>query len=156
MKRRQLILLILALGMGAAAWYALVRGKSDAGSAPKKLVNSAKIPAGKGALTTGGKFVPPQGTETQQPATRAEAEGKLQSALKVEELGGGKFRVGQVSFDKSARKVSLPAKVNMRAGVVEYMLTTEAGKKHEALLTTAASPQDLHLACLLLGMVAAC
>jgi hypothetical protein len=152
MKKVGIIMLALALAAGGV-WYFYRPAGGPAGEPwAEKLLTSSRIPAGKGALTTGGKFVPPQGAEAQQPVTRAEAEGKLQEALKVEELGGGKFRVGRVSFDKSERRVSLPAKVNMRAGVVEYVLTTEAGKKHEALLTSAASPQDLHLACLLLGM----
>lgn len=153
MNPRSSLVAMAVLLLGGAVWYFASRqADGETRSRDVTLVGSARIPAGKGVLTTGGKFVSPQGAETQQPATRAEAEGKMQAALKVENLGGGKFRVGQVSFDKAARKVSLPARVNMRAGVVEYVLTTEAGKKHEALLTSAANPQDLHLACLLLGM----
>lgn len=155
MKRRTLWIPLALVAAIGGAWFALRRPTprpNELPKAPDKLVGSPKIPQGKGALTSGGKFVPPQGAETQKPVTREEAEGKLQQALNIEDLGGGKFRLGQVSFDKAARKVSLPAKVNMRAGVVEYVLTTEAGKKHEALLTTVASPQDLHLVCLLLGM----
>ena len=150
------MLLAACLALGGAAWYMLHQPEQNSASPAESrgtpLLPSAKIPAGKGALTDGGKFVPPQGAETQKPVTREQAEERLQEALKVDDLGGGKFRIGQVSFDKTARKVSLPAKVNMRAGVVEYVLTTEAGKKHEALLTSPANPADLHMACLLLGM----
>ena len=110
-----------------------------------------RIPAGKGDTSDSGKFVP-AGAAAGAPASRDEAEQRLREALHVEELSPGKFRIGRVTFDKSARTVSVPAKVNMRGGVLEYVLTTEAGKAHEALLTTTASPKDLHLACLLLGM----
>lgn len=52
----------------------------------------------------------------------AEAEKKLRAALKVEELEPGKFRIGKVTFDRNARTVTFPAKVNMRGGLIEYVL----------------------------------
>jgi len=120
-------------------------------AAPSTL--SPEIPAGKGSLNDAGKFT--ASTPSSPPArtvTREEAEAKLHKSLKIEELSPGKFRIGRVNFDKTARTVAIPAKVNQREGIVEYVLTTEAGKRHEALLTTTALPQDMHLACLLLGM----
>lgn len=124
--------------------------------ASERLQASPLIPDGKGGLTEEGKFVPPATEQTVVRAvTRDEAESKLKQALKVEDLGSGKFQIGRVKFDRNTRELTIPARVNMRQGVVEYALTTEFGKRHEAMLTTDASPQDLHLAFLLLGKKAA-
>ena len=111
-----------------------------------------RIPDGKGSTTGAGKFVPAAVKEDRPAVSPAQVEKQLREALKVEETAPGKFRIGSVKFDAANRTVSLPAKVNMRGGVIEYVLTTESGKAHEALLTTKASPQDLHMACVLLGM----
>lgn len=110
------------------------------------------IPDGKGSTTQAGKFIPANPVAEGAPVQPADAEMKLREAVKVEELAPGKFRIGKVRFDATTRTISLPAKINMRGGVIEYVLTTEAGKAHESMLTTTARPQDLHLACLLLGM----
>lgn len=116
------------------------------------LQSSPRIPEGKGGVTDGGKFVPSvQADAPARAVTRDEAEAKLKQALKVEEIAPGTFQIGNVKFDRSTREVTVPARVNMRQGVVEYALTTESGKRHEAMLTTTASPQDVHLAFLLLG-----
>lgn len=110
-----------------------------------------RIPEGKGETTQAGKFVP-NTPENARPVKPEEAEKHLRENLKVEELAPGRFRIGRVKFDTRARTVSLPAEVHMRGGVIEYALTTEKGKVHEAMLTTKASPRDVHLAYLLLGM----
>lgn len=70
----------------------------------------------------------------------------------VEKLDDGRIRIGEVLVDAGARSVSFPAKVNMDAGYLEYLLVTERGKKHESLLSTAARPVNLHAAMLLLGV----
>lgn len=139
-------LTVLRLAVTLAGGVALVKGQT-----------AAAIPEGKGSATAAGKFVPAVSEEKEKgkAVKPEEAEKQLRTALKVEELGAGKYQIGKVKFDAGARTVSVPAKVNMRGGVIEYVLTTEAGKAHEAMLTTTASPRDVHLACLLLGMKAA-
>jgi hypothetical protein len=74
------------------------------------------------------------------------------SKAMVTELGGGRFRVGVVEFDKYRRVVTIPCAVQMREGPVEYLLVTRGGKVHETVLVTDADPRDVHLAALLLGM----
>lgn len=69
----------------------------------------------------------------------------------VEPVGQGRFRIGIVTFDQAARTVTIPARVNMREGGVEYALVTEQGKRHEAIFSTEARPEHIHLGCLLLG-----
>lgn len=129
-----------------------------AGTAETRTGPERQIPEGKGSTTGAGKFVPAAAADSTTPAAATgklkpeEAEKQLREALQVQDLGGGKFQLGRVKFDAAARTVSVPAKVNLRGGVIEYVLTTETGKAHESLLTTTTSPQDLHLAFLLLGM----
>jgi hypothetical protein len=84
--------------------------------------------------------------------SREEAQAKLQKALQVENDGPNRFRIGTVKFDSARRTVTVPATVNMETGAIEYALVTETGKVHEALFATAAQPEQIHLACLLLGM----
>ncbi len=150
------LLLVLPAGLALVYSTHTSRGQSvvhgpSAAISPGPTVND-RIPDRKGDTTQAGKFIPANRAAEGAPVQPAEAEMKLRAALKVEELAPGKFRVGQVIFDATARTVNLPAKVNMRGGVIEYVLTTEAGKAHESMLTTTASPKDLHLACLFLGM----
>ena len=149
-----LVAIAVIAGAGAIFWERVLPRNAlarEGASVPRTVSTNERIPEGKGGTSESGKFVP-AGVTTGVPTGRDEAEKNLRAALNVEELSPGKFRIGRVTFDKSARTVSLPAKVNLRGGVLEYALTTEAGKAHETLLTTTASPKDLHMACLLLGM----
>lgn len=70
----------------------------------------------------------------------------------IETLGGGRFKLGEVRIDQARRTVTIPARVNMRDGAVEYALVTEEGKMHEAIFSTRARPEHIHAACLLLGL----
>lgn len=83
---------------------------------------------------------------------RETAEDALRKDLKIEEVSADKLRIGQVEIDKPSRSLRLPARVNMHDGTIEYALVTETGKCHEALFSTAASPRDIHVAMLLLGV----
>ena len=150
------LMTLLAGGMTLLGQSPLQAGDPPSAGAPPAVAapqQNARIPEGKGATAPSGKFIP-AGTGETTPRNHEALEQQLRSALKVEEEAPGKFRIGLVTFDATARTVSLPAKVKMRGGVIEYALTTEAGKAHEALLTTTANPRDLHIACLLLGMKA--
>ena len=85
-------------------------------------------------------------------AARAGAEDALRKDLDIEPLENGNLRVGSVEVDKKSREVRIPATVNMTAGTVEYALVTNTGKCHESLFSTAATPRDIHVAMLLLGV----
>lgn len=61
------------------------------------------------------------------------------------------FEIGGVKFDKAARTVTFPARVQMASGTVEYLLVGEEGKTHESLLATSVEPYSVHMAMLLLG-----
>ena len=70
----------------------------------------------------------------------------------VLDLGGNRYSVGAITFDKKSRTISIPASVNMREGAVEYLLVGRNGKVHEAVFTTDADARDIHVAALLLGI----
>lgn len=72
--------------------------------------------------------------------------------LPVRALGGGLFRIGQVTIDQSNRVVRFPAAVNLREETVEYAVVHKTGKTHESIFRTDARPQDVHMAMLLLGV----
>lgn len=108
------------------------------------------IPAGKGSVDTHGKFVPTVAEPTA--ADPAAEEQKVRDSMRVLPDGPERFRIGEITFNKARREVTIPATVNMETGVLEYALVTETGKVHEALFITKANPREIHLACLLVGI----
>lgn len=71
----------------------------------------------------------------------------------VERISPGVYRIGKVTVNKNDRSITFPAKINMTAGLLEYVLVRRGGKTHESLLNTEAEPYDIQLACLLLDLV---
>src|SRR5687767_3996798 len=67
------------------------------------------------------------------------------------EVAPGIFEVGTVRIDKHTRTATVPAKVNMVDGLVEYLCVTPNGSTHESVLVSDAGPQNVHVAMLLLG-----
>jgi hypothetical protein len=97
----------------------------------------------------------PVGKVTDGPSkalTRAEAEATLQKALQVRQVGSNLFALGELLFDRQQRTVTIPARVNLRDTVIEYALVHTSGKTHESLLATEVTAEQVHLACLLLGL----
>lgn len=84
--------------------------------------------------------------------SREAAEAALRKDLKIEQTAPGKLRLGLVDLDQETRTIRFPAIVNMTAGTVEYGVVTSTGKCHESLFSTSASPRDIHLGMLLLGV----
>lgn len=72
-------------------------------------------------------------------------------AKAIQKLGGTRFRLGTMEFDQKTREIFIPAKVNMREGLLEYVLVHESGKLHESLLSTAVKPVELNVVMLLLN-----
>lgn len=105
-------------------------------------------------LAAPGRFIAPATNTAAGAPVPADAESalaQLARTLQVEKHADGTFAIGAVTFDKQKRTVTLPAAVNMREDLIEYALVTDDGKRHESLLTTAVRPEQVHLACLLLG-----
>ncbi len=67
------------------------------------------------------------------------------------EIAPGIFEIGAIRLDKNASTVTFPTKVNMSDGLVEYTIVTTKGPTHESVLATDVSPQNVHMAMLLLG-----
>lgn len=118
---------------------------------------AAKVPPppSQGTVNSSGKFTPAYfaaGTNENVPRTPAEAEAELNHALSFKQTGSNTFQIGRVEFDKEKRTVTLPASVCVTNQIIEYALVTTRGKTYESLLATTASPVDVQLALLLLGV----
>jgi hypothetical protein len=59
--------------------------------------------------------------------------------------------VGKVRLDQKARSISFAGKLNMKRGLLEYLLVHSRGSVHESLLVTEVEASDIHVALLLLG-----
>jgi len=69
----------------------------------------------------------------------------------VENLGGNRFKLGDIVIDKNANSIRFPAKVNMDDGLLELLLCTPYGKAHESLFVTDIDAIHLNLALIMIG-----
>ena len=69
----------------------------------------------------------------------------------VREASPGIYEVGKVRLDQKALSISFPGKLNMKRGLLEYLLVNPNGSAHESLLVTDVGANDIHVAMLLLG-----
>lgn len=93
-------------------------------------------------LEDSGKYQP---SDNDKPAPEPES-------LKVETLGQGKFRLGQIEIDATKRQLTIPVSLAVTDANLEYALVHSAGKVHESLLITDVHPTQLHIAALLLSV----
>lgn len=91
----------------------------------------------------------PAAAEPAKPGAPAQAPAPEKPAIK--HLGGPRYALNGISFNEETRAISLPAKVNMVEGLLEYALVHESGKVHESFLATPVSPYDLNVVLLLLN-----
>jgi hypothetical protein len=73
----------------------------------------------------------------------AEAQGR------VKQTGPGLYELDGIRIDAKSRQLLVPAKVALKKAPIEYLLTTDTGKTHETVLTTAVAPIALQIALLL-------
>ncbi|MCF8345646.1 MAG: YdjY domain-containing protein [Bacteroidales bacterium] len=64
------------------------------------------------------------------------------------------YQIESITIDVEKTEISFPIEVNMREGVIEYMLCSTHGKLHESVLKTDIVPSHLNIALLLLGLEA--
>ena len=76
----------------------------------------------------------------------------LKQDMLVRKIGESLYQLGSVVLDQKARTITIPATVNMVDGMIEYALVSHDGKVHESLFATTATPRQVHVAALLLGM----
>jgi hypothetical protein len=70
----------------------------------------------------------------------------------IVKTGPGLFKIGTVTLDTNARRVSVPGRINMVQGIIEYLAVVDGrGKTHESVLALDVQPSLLQLALILLG-----
>jgi hypothetical protein len=69
----------------------------------------------------------------------------------MKEIEPGVFEIGKLRLDQKNLAVTFPAVLNMKEGLLEYLLVSPRGSTHESLLVSDVSPSDVHFAMLLLG-----
>jgi hypothetical protein len=109
-----------------------------------------------GSVDAAGKFSPagPQRVAGQTSAEQRDALAKLKLALSSKNPDERQMTIGEVTCDFDKRQIRFPATLNMVQGELEYILVAKNGKLHESLLSTEVSPEQIHLAALLLGLEA--
>ena len=70
----------------------------------------------------------------------------------LREVAPGVLDYHGVRLDKKNRRVTFPATVSFRQGLIEYVMVNDKGKTYESLLNTTVQPRDLHVAMLLIGL----
>jgi hypothetical protein len=101
-----------------------------------------------GKVAPSGKFTPNAAPAAKGPTSAEELKIAVQDYIR--ESGPDELQIGSVRLNKRKRTISFPAKVAEKERPLEYALVHESGKTHEALLSTAAAIQDVHVAALLL------
>lgn len=69
----------------------------------------------------------------------------------IQQIEPGVFELGKVRLNKKNRTVHFTGTVNMKEGLIEYLLVHGSGKIHESLFRTEVEPYHVHLAILLLS-----
>jgi len=73
----------------------------------------------------------------------------------VEDLGGGRYRIGTIEVDKEARRFTVPGTVIALAdgAPIEFLAISRGGPKdYESLLELDVSAVEFNLACILIGL----
>ncbi|MGJ8644478.1 MAG: YdjY domain-containing protein [Luteolibacter sp.] len=65
---------------------------------------------------------------------------------KVEQIDANHYRIGDVIIDKRTREIRFPAVINLREGLLEFLVVHTNGKLHESLFASDVSPTDLNVA----------
>ncbi len=83
-------------------------------------------------------------------AQEAEEKSGEPKAPEIEKLDDERYRIGEITIDKSTREIRFPAFVNLREGLLEYLIVHQNGKIHESLFRTETSPTNINVAFALL------
>ncbi len=71
----------------------------------------------------------------------------------AKQVGPGLFELGTIRLDLNARRLTVPGRINMTQGIIEYLAVMDRrGKLHESVLALDAQPSLLQLALILLGL----
>lgn len=94
-------------------------------------------------------FINPGGAPKPKPAPPSGPPGDPTKA--IQKISGSRFKLGKLEFDQKTREIFIPGEVNMREGLLEYVLVHESGKVHESLFSTPIRPFELNVVMLLLN-----
>lgn len=83
----------------------------------------------------------PVGESEADPSERPDG----QKLPKVEKLEGHRYRMGTIEFNGKTREIRVPAQLNMREGILEFVIVHGDGKIHESLLVTEVPATHLQL-----------
>lgn len=71
----------------------------------------------------------------------------------AEALGKDKFRLGSITVDTAKNVLSVPGKLNMREGVIEFIASVKGGfKLYESILELDANAYEFNLGLILIGL----
>jgi hypothetical protein len=68
---------------------------------------------------------------------------------RIQKLSATEYLLDGIKIKADTREVRIPCQVCLKKAPIEYMLTTDTGKTHETVLTTAVSPTAIQVAMLL-------
>lgn len=70
---------------------------------------------------------------------------------RIKKLSATEYDLDGIKIKADIREVRIPCQVCLKKAPIEYMLTTDTGKAHETVLTTAISPTAIQMAMLLVN-----
>ena len=70
---------------------------------------------------------------------------------RIQKLSATEYLLDGIKIKADTREVKIPCQVCLKKAPIEYMLTTDTGKTHETVLTTAVSPTAIQVAMLLVN-----
>ncbi len=70
---------------------------------------------------------------------------------RIKKLSATEYELDGIKINAATREVRIPTQIRLKQAPLEYMLTTETGKTHETVLTTAVTPTAIQVAMLLVN-----
>lgn len=71
----------------------------------------------------------------------------------AKQVGPGLYELGTITLDLKARRATVPGRINMSQGIIEYLAVMDRrGKLHESVLALDVQPSLFQLALILLGL----
>lgn len=70
---------------------------------------------------------------------------------RIKKLSATEYELDGIKINAATREVRIPTQTRLKQAPLEYMLTTETGKTHETVLTTAVTPTAIQVAMLLVN-----
>lgn len=89
---------------------------------------------------------------SQEPAVAVDPLKQMkETQQRIQKLSATEYLLDGIKIKADTREVKIPCQVCLKKAPIEYMLTTDTGKTHETVLTTAVSPTAIQVAMLLVN-----